>query len=148
MKTENKNLNASETIDNMIAELNDFRGDIISRIRKIIHKADPDIIEEWKWMGSPVWSHDGMVCLAVLCKDKVKLTFYEGMSLADPDKLFNAGLGGKWRTIDFHKDDPIREVLLEALIKSAIEFNRVKVKSKSKARRKSEPDAGVQQCER
>ena len=147
MKTENQNINASETIDNMIAELKDFRGSIIAHLRKIIHKADPDIIEEWKWMGSPVWSHDGMVCLAVLCKDKVKLTFYEGMSLADPDKLFNAGLGSKWRTIDFHKDDPIREQPLEALIKTAIEFNHAKVKSKAKSRR-AEPDAGIQQCER
>jgi len=147
MKTENENINASETIDKMIAELNDFRGDIIAQIRKVIHKADPDIIEEWKWMGSPVWSHDGMVCLAVVCKDKVKLTFYEGMHLANPDNLFNAGLGSKWRTIDFHKDVPIREQPLEALIKTAIEFNRGKVKSKGKSRR-SEPDAGIQQCER
>ena len=148
MKTENENINPSQTIDQMIAELNDFRGSIIAQIRKIIHKADPDIIEEWKWMGSPVWSHDGMVCLAVLCKDKVKLTFYEGTHLADPDNLFNAGLGSKWRTIDFHRDDPIREQPLEALIKSAIEFNYGKVNSKAKARRKSELDAGIQQCER
>ena len=140
-------LNASETIDNLIADLKDWLGMTLAQIRKIIRKADPDIIEEWKWMGSPVWSHEGMVCLVVICKDKVKLTFYEGMHLADPDKLFNAGMGSKWRTIDFHKDDPIREQPMEALIKTAIEFNHGKVKSKVKVRR-SEPDAGIQKCER
>jgi hypothetical protein len=147
MKPKNENKNPSGTIDNLIAELNDWRGATIAHIRKIIHQADPDILEEWKWMGSPVWSHEDMVCLAVVCKDKVKLTFYEGMHLADPDNLFNAGAGSKWRTIDFHKDDPVRDSPLQALIKSAIEFNHGKVKSKGRARQ-PEPDAGIQKCER
>ncbi len=88
-------MNASELINDLIANLSDWRGKRFSKIREIILDADPEIIEEWKWMGTPVWSHDGLVCLANAFKDKVKLTFPEGASLADPDKLFNNGLEGK-----------------------------------------------------
>ena len=88
-------MNASDLIDDLIAKLTDWRGVTFTNIRKIIRGADPEIVEEWKWMGTPVWSHDGIVCIANAFKDKVKLTFYEGASLPDPDKLFNNGLEGK-----------------------------------------------------
>ncbi|MDO8716571.1 MAG: DUF1801 domain-containing protein, partial [Dehalococcoidales bacterium] len=85
-------MNASDFIDDLIAKLTDWRGTTLASIRRVIREADPEITEECKWMGSPVWSHDGIVCLAIACKDKVKLTFPEGASLPDPDKLFNNGL--------------------------------------------------------
>ena len=88
-------MNESELIDDLIANLTDWRGTTLAHIRRIIHDADPEIVEEWKWRGTPVWSHDGIVCLAKAFKDKVKLTFYPGAHLADPDKLFNNGLEGK-----------------------------------------------------
>jgi hypothetical protein len=118
-------MNASELIDELIAKLTDWRGVTFANIRKIIRDADPDIVEEWKWMGSPVWSHDGIVCLANAFKDKVKLTFYEGASLPDSEQLFNSGLDGKkWRTIDFHKGDNINESALKKLIQSAVDYNK------------------------
>ena len=114
----------SEQIDQLIAELNDWRGEMLANLRKIIHEADPEIIEEWKWMGSPVWSHGGIVCLANAFKDKVKLTFPEGANIADPDKLYNNGLGGKkWRTIDYFKDDKVKERELKELVRSAVNYN-------------------------
>ncbi|MDD2823136.1 MAG: DUF1801 domain-containing protein [Candidatus Daviesbacteria bacterium] len=120
-------MNASEKIDQLIAELNDWRGQTLADIRKVILEADPEIIEEWKWMGNPVWSHSGIVCLAVICKDKVKLTFQEGASLSDPDKLFNNGLNGKkWRTTDYFKDDKIKEHELKNLVHTAINYNLTK----------------------
>ena len=126
-------MNASEQIDELIAKLSDWRGTTFARIRKIIKDADPEIVEEWKWMGTPAWSHDGLVCLANAFKDKVKLTFFEGASLPDPDGLFNNGLEGKkWRTIDFHKGDKINETSLTILIRSAVDFNHTKVKPATK----------------
>jgi len=126
-------MNASELIDDLIANLTDWRGTTFGSIRRIIHEADPDIIEEWKWMGSPVWSHDGIVCVANAFKDKVKLTFSQGASLADPDKLFNNGLTGKqWRTIDIYKDDKINERSLKVLIHDAVGYNHSKVQSASR----------------
>jgi hypothetical protein len=126
-------INASELIDDLVANLTDWRGTTLANIRRIIHEADPEIVEEWKWMGAPVWSHDGIVCVANAFKDKVKLTFYLGAHLADPDKLFNNGLEGKqWRTIDIYKDDKINEGSLKTLIKSAVDFNRAKVETASK----------------
>ena len=112
----------SEQIDKLIAELNDWHGEMITNIRKIIHESDPQIVEEWKWMGSPCWYHNGrLICLANAHKDKVKLTFYQGAGLPDPDKLFNAGLeGNKWRAIDFYKGDKLNEHSLKKLIKSAV----------------------------
>lgn len=123
-------MNASELIDDLIANLTDWRGTTFASIRRIIHEADPDIIEEWKWMGTPVWSHDGIVCLAKAFKDKVKLTFPEGASLADRDKLFNNGLEGKkWRAIDIYKDDKINERSLKVLIHDAVGYNHSRVQS-------------------
>ena len=128
-------MNASELIDDLIANLTDWRGTTFASIRRIIHEADPDIIEEWKWMGTPVWSHDGIICVANTFKDKVKLTFFQGASLADPDKVFNNGLTGKqWRTVDIFKDDTINENSLKILIHAAVEFNHSKTKATTKRR--------------
>ena len=116
-----------EEIDELIAGLTDWRGKTLAEIRRIIRKADPEIVEEWKWMGSPVWSHTGIVVLANAFKDKVKLTFPDGASIADPDKLYNNGLGGKkWRTIDYFEGDKIRERELSDLIRSAVAYNLAK----------------------
>jgi hypothetical protein len=126
-------MNASEQIDDLIAKLTDWRGMTFARVRKIIHEADPEIEEEWKWRGTPVWSHSGLVCLANAWKDKVSVTFPEGASLPDPDKLFNAGLGGnKWRTIDIHKDDKIKDGPLKKLVRSAVSQNLEKAKKKTR----------------
>ncbi len=128
-------MNATENIDNLIAKLGDWRGKTLADIRRIIHEADPETTEEWKWMGAPVFAHSGIVCVANAFKDKVKLTFNEGASLTDPDKLFNAGLeGNKWRSIDFHRDDTIRERPLRALIRSAVAHNLAKVKKTARPR--------------
>jgi hypothetical protein len=117
----------NEHIDKLIAELTDWRGKTFADIRRIILEADPEIAEEWKWMGTPVWSHGGIVCIANAFKDKVKLTFYEGASIADPDKLYNSGLEGKkWRTIDYFKDDTIKERELKDLVRSAVAHNLAK----------------------
>jgi hypothetical protein len=121
----------NERIDKLIAELTDWRGKTFADIRRIILEADPAIIEEWKWMGTPVWSHGGIVCIANAFKDKVKLTFYEGASIADPDKLYNNGLEGKkWRTIDYLKDDKIKERELKDLVRSAVAHNLAKKSTK------------------
>ena len=114
----------NEHIDKVIAELTDWRGKTFADIRRIILASDPEIFEEWKWMGTPTWSHEGIVCIANAFKDKVKLTFYEGASIADPDRLFNNGLkGNKWRTIDYLKDDKIKEQELADLVRSAVAYN-------------------------
>jgi len=124
----------SERIDQLIAELTDWRGKTFASIRKSILAADPEIIEEWKWMGSPVWSHDGIIAVANAHKGKVKLTFAHGASLPDPDKLFNAGLeGNARRAIDFFKGDQINERALKNLIRAAIDYNRIKLKRKAPA---------------
>jgi hypothetical protein len=121
----------NEHIDKLIAELTDWRGKTFADIRRIILEADPEIVEEWKWMGTPVWSHGGIVCIANAFKDKVKLTFYEGASIADPDKLYNNGLEGKkWRTIDYFKDDKIKERELKDLVRSAVAHNLAKKSTK------------------
>ena len=126
-------MNARESIDGLIASLTDWRGATLARIRRIIHEADPDVVEEWKWMGSPAWSHDGMICLANAFKDKVKITFSEGASLADPDKLFNNGLAGKqWRSIDISEGDTINERSLKALVRAAIDRNHAKAPATSR----------------
>jgi hypothetical protein len=122
-------LEASGLIDDYIASLNDWRGTTIANIRKVVHSADPEIVEEWKWRGTPVWSHDGIVCLAKAFKEKVKLTFYDGALLPDPDKIFNSELeGNQWRAIDIYKDDKINDTLLRALVMAAVEHNHEKVK--------------------
>ncbi|MGD0725936.1 MAG: DUF1801 domain-containing protein [Spirochaetia bacterium] len=130
-------MGASELIDKLIAELPDWRRKTFADIRRIIREADPDIVEEWKWRGAPVWSHGGIVCVANAFKDKVKLTFYQGASVADPDKLYNNGVAGKqWRTIDYFKDDKIRERELKNLVRSAVDFNLANMKMKSNTPRK------------
>jgi hypothetical protein len=125
---------ASALIDEMIKKLGDWRGKTLAKVREIIHEADPEIVEEWKWMGSPVWSHDGMIAVGNAHKDKVKLTFSHGASLPDPDKLFNAGLGGNaWRAIDCFEGDEINERALKNLVRAAVDYNQIKLKRKAPA---------------
>ena len=125
---------APALIDAKIKELGDWRGKTLSKVRQLIHQADPEIVEEWKWMGSPVWSHDGIIAVGNGHKDKVKLTFSHGASLPDPDKLFNAGLGGnQWRAIDFFEHDKINEPALKTLIRDAVDYNQIKSKRKAPA---------------
>jgi hypothetical protein len=127
-------MNPSERIDQLIAGLTDWRGKTLASIRKIILEADREIIEEWKWMGSPVWSHDGMIAVGNAHKDKVKLTFSHGASLPDPDKLFNAGLkGNAWRAIDVFEGDKISQPALKNLVRAAVAYNQIKLKSKAAA---------------
>jgi hypothetical protein len=124
-------MNPSQRIDQLIAELTDWRGKTLARIRKSILEADREIVEEWKWMGSPVWSHDGMIAVANAHKQKVKLTFSHGAHLPDPDKLFNAGLDGNaWRAIDSFEGDDINERALKTLIRAAVDYNQTKLKKK------------------
>ncbi|MGA3235604.1 MAG: DUF1801 domain-containing protein [Bryobacteraceae bacterium] len=127
-------MNPSERIDQLIAELTDWRGKTFASIRKSILKADREIIEEWKWRGSPVWSHNGIIAVANAHKDKVKLTFSHGANLPDPDKLFNAGLAGNaWRAIDFFEGDEINERALKNLVRAAVDYNQIKLKRKASA---------------
>src|SRR5215467_9066773 len=122
-------LNPSERIDALLAELTDWRGKTFARIRKSILAADREIIEEWKWMGSPVWSRDGMIAVANAHKDKVKLTFSHGASLPDPDRLFNAGFGGNvWRAIDFFQGDKTNARALKNLVRDAVAYNQTRLK--------------------
>ena len=120
---------ASERIDARIRELDDWRGKTLANVRKSILQADREIVEEWKWMGSPVWSRDGMIAVGNAHKDKVKLTFSHGASLPDPDKLFNNGLNGKvWRAIDVSEGEAIDADALKALVRAAIAYNQAKKK--------------------
>ncbi len=127
-------MNPSERIDQLIAELTDWRGKTFASIRKSILEADREIFEEWKWMGSPVWSHDGIIAVANAHKEKVKLTFAHGASLPDADKLFNAGLEGNMRrAIDFFEGDKLNERALKNLIRAAVDYNQTKKKKKAPA---------------
>jgi hypothetical protein len=131
-------MNPSERIDQLIAGLTDWRGKTLAGIRKTILEADREIIEEWKWMGSPVWSRDGIIAVGNAHKDKVKLTFAHGASLLDPDKLFNNGLEGKvWRAIDLFEGDKINERALKNLIRAAIAYNQTKLKAPAATRKKA-----------
>jgi hypothetical protein len=115
---------ASELIDKRIAELGDWRGKTLSRMRKLIKEADPDVVEEWKWMGTPVWSHDGIICTGESYKSIVKLTFAKGASLKDPAKLFNSSLDGNVRrAIDIHEGEEVDADAFKALIRTAIALN-------------------------
>ncbi len=115
---------ASANITERIQELGDWRGATLARVRQLIHDADPDIVEEWKWMGTPIWSHDGIVCTGESYKQVVKLTFFRGASLADPKKLFNSSLDGNTRrAIDFHEGEKIKEAAFKQLIRAAIAAN-------------------------
>jgi hypothetical protein len=124
----------SQMIDRRIRELGDWRGPMLKRMRELIHEADPEIVEEWKWVketspGTPVWSHDGGVCTGESYKQVVKLTFFHGASLEDPACLFNSSLGGNTRrAIDVHEDDTIDEAAFKELIRAAVAFNAAKRK--------------------
>lgn len=114
----------SELISDRIAELGDWRGDMLGRVRKLIHEADPEIVEEWKWMGTPVWSHDGGVCTGESYKQVVKLTFFKGASLKDPASLFNSSLDGNVRrAIDIREGEELNGPALKELIRAAIALN-------------------------
>jgi hypothetical protein len=126
-------MNPSERIDKYISGLTDWRGKTLAEIREIIRSADPEIIEEWKWMGSPVWSRNGILAVGNAHKDKVKLTFAQGALLADPSKIFNAGLeGNQWRAIDFFEGDKIDAAALRKLVQTAIALNSLKPKRRLK----------------
>ena len=121
---------ASKFIDEKIQELGDWRGKMLARVRAIIHQADPEIVEEWKWMGTPVWSHGGIVCTGETYKKVVKLTFAKGAALKDPSKLFNSSLEGNVRrAIDIHEGEKVDAAALKDLIRAAVALN---LKSKSK----------------
>ena len=127
----------SEQIDQLIAATKDWRGETLAAVRKAFLEADPGIVEEWKWMGSPVWERDGIVAVANPHKDKVKVTFSQGASLPDPTGLFNNGLGGKvWRAIDLHEGDAFDPEALKTLVRAAIAFNQAR-KAEAKAKKKA-----------
>jgi hypothetical protein len=124
-------MNPSEQIDRLIAGLTDWRGQTFAKVRKVILEADREIVEEWKWMGSPVWSCGGIIAVANAHQGKVKLTFDHGARLPDPEKLFNAGLeGNQRRAIDFFQGDRINERALKDLVRAAIDYNKTR-KSKT-----------------
>ena len=115
---------ASKLISERIAELGDWRGDTLARMRALIREADPDVVEEWKWMGTPIWSHDGGICTGESYKSIVKLTFFKGASLKDPAKLFNSSLDGNARrAIDIHEGEEINANAFKALIRAAVALN-------------------------
>ena len=117
-------LSASELIDERIAELGDWRGETLSRIRRLIKEADPDVVEEWKWRGTPTWSHDGIICTGESYKSKVKLTFAKGASLRDPSRLFNSSLDGNARrAIDLPEGEEVDAGGFKALIRAAVALN-------------------------
>lgn len=127
-----KGRSASQLIDERIKELSDWRGEMLARIRSLINEADPEVVEEWKWRGVPVWSHGGIICTGETYKTVVKMTFAKGASLEDPSGLFNSSLEGNTRrAIDFHEGDKINEKALKALIRDAVALN-----TSSSARRK------------
>ena len=115
---------ASELIDERIAELGDWRGETLSRMRELIREADPDVVEEWKWKGTPVWSHDGIICTGESYNSVVKLTFAKGASLEDPAKLFNSSLeGNARRAIDIHEGEEVDAGAFKALVREAVALN-------------------------
>jgi hypothetical protein len=133
---------ASALIDERIKELGDWRGKMLAKVRGIIHQADPEIIEEWKWMGTPVFSHGGIVCTGETYKDHVKMTFAKGAALKDPTGLFNSSLDGNIRrAIDVHEGEKINEAALKNLIRDAVALN-LHLKSKAKPQRARGKSAG------
>jgi len=126
---------ASASIDRRIEELSDWRGEMLAHVRAIIHAADPEVVEEFKWMGTPIWSHAGIICTGETYKKVVKLTFAKGASLPDPKGLFNSSLEGNVRrAIDIHEGEKVNQAALKALIRAAVAFN-VETKSKPKPRK-------------
>ena len=119
----------SKLIDARIKELGDWRGKVLGRLRTLVKKADPEVVEEWKWRGVPVWSHDGLICTGETYKNVVKMTFAKGAALKDPSRLFNSSLEGNTRrAIDFHEGDKIDEKALKTLIRAAATLNKSKAK--------------------
>ena len=124
-----KGKSPSQLIDARIKELGDWRGELLSRLRALIKEADPDVVEEWKWRGVPVWSHDGLICTGETYKSVVKMTFAKGASLKDPSKLFNSSLEGNTRrAIDFHEGAKIDGKALKTLIRAAVTLNTSKAR--------------------
>jgi hypothetical protein len=129
-----KGKSPSRLIDARIKELDDWRGKTLSHVRALIKQADPDVVEEWKWRGVPVWSHDGIICTGETYKSVVKLTFAKGASLKDPSGLFNSSLKGNVRrAIDLHEGDKINECALKNLVRAAVDCNQIKLKKKAPA---------------
>ncbi|QQR73268.1 MAG: DUF1801 domain-containing protein [Holophagales bacterium] len=134
---ESEGPSASELISQRIAELGDWRGATLARMRALIQAADPEVVEEWKWMGTPVWSHDGILCTGESYRKVVKLTFAKGASLDDPAHLFNSSLDGNVRrAIDLHEGDEVDESAFKALVRQAVALNGA---GKSKSARKAKP---------
>ena len=124
-----KDKSPSELIDDRIEELGDWRGEMLAKLRGLIHQADPDVVEEWKWRGVPTFEHDGIICTGETYKEVVKLTFAKGASLADPKQLFNSSLEGNVRrAIDFREGDKVNAAALKALVKAAVALNESKKK--------------------
>lgn len=124
-----ESLPASELVDARIRELGDWRGAMLARLRALVKEADPEVVEEWKWRGVPVWSHDGIICTGETYKSVVKMTFAKGASLKDPSGIFNSSLDGNTRrAIDFHEGEEIDAAALKALIRAAVALNKGKSK--------------------
>jgi hypothetical protein len=122
-----KTKSPSELIDTRIKELGDWRGKMLGRLRTLVKEADPEVVEEWKWRGVPVWSHDGLICTGETYKNVVKMTFAKGAALKDPSGLFNSSLDGNTRrAIDFHEDEKIDEEALKTLVRAAVTLNKSK----------------------
>ena len=120
----------SELIDARIEELGDWRGKMLGRLRTLIKQADPDVVEEWRWRGVPVWSHDGLICTGETYKNVVKMTFAKGAALQDPSRLFNSSLDGNTRrAVDFHEGEKIDEEALKTLVRAAVTLNKSKAQS-------------------
>jgi hypothetical protein len=142
MKTAVPAKSASALIDQRIKELGDWRGKMLAQVRHIVHEADPEIVEEWKWRGTPTWYHGGIVCTGETYKKIVKITFAQGAALKDPSRLFNSSLDGNVRrAIDIHETDKVDEPALTALIRAAVALNLMR-KSKPKPRGASSKRAG------
>jgi len=125
-----KSKSPSQLIDERIKELGDWRGKMLGRLRTLIKEADPYVVEEWKWRGVPVWSHDGLICTGETYKNIVKMTFAKGAALKDPSRLFNSSLDGNIRrAIDFHEEETIDEEALKTLVRAAVTLNKSKTKS-------------------
>src|SRR5437667_5877613 len=132
-----KDESPAQLIDARIEELDDWRGELLARLRALIQQADPAVVEEWKWRGVPVWSHDGLICTGETYKSVVKLTFAKGASLADPSGLFNASLDGNTRrAIDVREGDKLDEAALKTLVRAAVTLNQSKVSLKNPTKRK------------
>ena len=124
-----KSRSPSQLIDERIKELDDWRGTLLARLRTLIKEADPEVVEEWKWRGVPVWSHDGIICTGETYKNVVKMTFAKGAALKDPSQLFNSSLEGNTRrAIDFHEGEKVNEAALKTLIRAAVTLNKSKAK--------------------